>query len=147
MATTKRSLFRSGLFIGIEAWRATFNASETDKNQIRQSYNARPASFHPPSVYVGTITERIITHPQLLRILTGQIVVVRGIYENAETMEWIERALDSLVIYVHDNPRLVSSESFLTVVGSESAELDLGGGTVYAAGLVNLSLNTAGRGA
>src|SRR5688500_12968870 len=134
MATNKRALFRAGLFAGIEDWRTDFNAAEIDeRNHVRQSYQARPATFHPPLAYVGPIAERIVTHPQLLRIFTGQLVVVRGLYDNAETSEWLDRAVDSLALYVVDHPRMVSTDTFLTVIGTEDAELNLGNDTIYAA--------------
>lgn len=145
MATNKRALLRSQLFAGVEAWRADFNATQTeDRNHVRQAYHARPATFHPPLVYIGPITETQ-THSAGVRTRDQrvQVVVVRGIYENAETMEWLDEAVDSLLDYMTANPNLISTKTMLTPLGTEDAELDMGNSTVYAATLLNLRHDVA----
>lgn len=145
MATNKRALLRSELFDGVEDWRATFNATQSDdRNKIRQSYSARPATFHPPLVYVGPITETVaISAGVRRRDQRAQIVVVRGLYENAETMEWLDEAVDSLLDYITARPNLVSTATMLIPLGTEDAELDLGNSTIYAATLLNLRHDVA----
>lgn len=149
MATNKRALLRSQLFATVEEWRATFNATQTEpRDHIRQSYSARPATFHPPLVYIGPISETVaISAGVRTRDQRAQIVVVRGIYENSETSEWLDEAVDSLLDYITDRPNLVSTRTMLTPLGTEDAELDMGNSTIYAATLLNLRHDVAeGRG-
>ena len=145
MTTNKRALLRSQLFDAVDSWRATFNATQThERNHIRQSYSARPATFHPPCVYIGPISESVaISAGVRNRDQRAQVVVVRGIYENAETMEWLDEAVDSLLDYITARPNLVSTKTMLTPLGTEDAELDMGNSTIYAATLLNLRHDVA----
>lgn len=138
-----RSLFRSQLFAGVEAWRETFNATQSeDRDHIRQSKRARPPSFNPPLVYIGTVNEAL-SHSASTKgnVLTGQIVVVRGLYDNEESVVWRDKAVWSLHEYLTANKNLVSTTTELEPTGTEDAELDMGSGVWYLAGLVNVRLD------
>jgi len=143
MSTDYRSLFRSQLFAGVETWRAAFNATQAhERDQIRQSYRARPATFHPPCVYIGPVSEAL-THSASTKgdILTGQVVVVRGLYDNEESVIWRDDAVWSLHEWLTANKNQVSTATLLEPTGTEDAELDMGSGTWYLAGLVNVRLD------
>jgi hypothetical protein len=133
-----RSLFRQQVFAGVEDWREDFNATQPNEHdQIRQSYRARPASFHPPLVYLGPVSEAL-SHSASTKgdILTGSVVVVRGLYDNEEAVDWRDAAVWSLHEYLTVNKNLVSTKTL-----TEDVELDMGSGTVYIGGLVNVRLD------
>lgn len=140
----KRALLRSQLFAGVETWRATFNAAEDDRNQIRQSYPARPATFHPPLVYIGDISETL-RHSAGVKTIDqrASVVVVRGLYDNAEAVEWRDRAMWSLHEYLSDNHSLISTSTLLEPLGAEDTELDMGNQTIYLAGIVTVRHDVA----
>lgn len=143
MSTDYRSLFRSQLFAGVETWRAVFNAAQSESHdQIRQSHRARPPTFNPPLVYLGPVSEAL-SHSASTKgdILTGQVVVVRGIYDNEESVVWRDKAVWSLHEYLTANKNLVSATTELEPTGTEDAELAAGGDTWYLAGLVNVRLD------
>jgi hypothetical protein len=72
---------------------------------------------------------------------------VRGLYDNAEAMEWLDDACDSLLDYLSDRPHAISNTTVITPLSTEDVELDLGGGTIYAATLISLRHDYAdGRG-
>lgn len=143
MATDYRSLFREQLFAGVETWRAEFNATQSeDRNHIRQSYRARPATFHPPLVYIGPVTEAL-SHSASTKgdIITGSVVVVRGIYDNEQAVQWRDAAVWSLHEWLTAHKNQVSNTTIVEPTGTEDAELDMGAGTVYLAGLVTVRLD------
>ena len=143
MSTDYRSLFRSQLFAGVETWRAAFNATQShERDQIRQSYRARPATFHPPCVYIGPVSEAL-SHSASTKgdILTGQVVVVRGLYDNEESVMWRDDAVWSLHEWLTANKNQVSTSTIVEPTGTEDAELDMGSGTWYLAGIVNVRLD------
>lgn len=143
MATDYRSLFRSQLFAGVETWRAAFNLTQThERNQIRQSHRARPPTFNPPLVYLGPVTEAL-SHSASTKgdILTGQVVVVRGLYDNEEAVVWRDDAVWSLHEWLSNNPNQVSTKTIVEPTGTEDAELSVGNDVWYLAGLVNVRLD------
>lgn len=143
MAVDYRTLFRTQLFAGVEAWRAEFNATEPrEHDQIRQSHRARPPTFNPPLVYLGTVVEAL-SHSASTKgdILTGSVVVVRGIYDNEESVVWRDKAVWSLHEWLSNHKNQVSTKTIVEPTGTEDAELDAGGGTWYLAGLVTVRLD------
>ena len=147
--STTRSDLRANLFSTVDAWRATWNAAQTvERQQIHQSYRARPASFHPPLIYIGAISETLQHSAGVRqRLQTVQVALVRGLYDNAETMEWLDDATDSLLDYLSDRPHAIDNATVITPTGTEDVELDLGGGTIYATTLITLRHDFAdGRG-
>lgn len=147
--STARSDLRANLYTTVDAWRVTWNASQAnDRRRLHQGYAARPASFHPPLYYIGSISESL-THTAGVRQRDqrAQVAIVRGLYENEEAMEWLDEATDSLLDYLSDRPHAISSSTVVTPLSTEDVELDLGGGTVYAATIITLRHDFAdGRG-
>ena len=143
-----RTLFREGLFAAMETWRVQFNATQTnDHNKIQQSKRARPPTFNPPLIYIGTVTEAL-THSASTKgdILEGSVVVVRGIYDNEEAVQWREAAVWSLHEHISNNKNLVSAATLIEPTGTEDIELNMGaapggGEVIYVAGLVNVRLD------
>jgi hypothetical protein len=148
MSTARQNL-RDNLFATVDAWRVTWNAAQSnDKHRIHQGYRARPASFHPPLFYIGGISESL-THSVGVRqrLQQAQVAIVRGLYDNAEAMEWLDEATDSLLDYLSDRPHAIDNSTVITPMSTEDVELDLGAGTVYAATIVTLRHDFAdGRG-
>jgi len=143
MSTDYRTLFREQLFSGVETWRATFNATQTnDHDRIRQSYRARPPAFHPPLVYIGPVAEAL-SHSASTKgdIITGSVVVVRGLYDNEEAVQWRDDATWSLHEWLTNNKNQVSTKTIVEPTGTEDAELDMGERVIYLAGLVTVRLD------
>jgi hypothetical protein len=147
--STARSDLRANLFSTVDDWREAWNAAPTtERHEIHQGYAARPASFHPPLFYIGGISETL-NHSAGVRqrLQTAQVAIVRGLYDNAEAMEWLDDACDSLLDYLSDRPHAISNTTVITPLSTEDVELDLGGGTIYAATLISLRHDYAdGRG-
>lgn len=147
--STARSDLRSNLYTTVDAWRSTWNAAQSDdKHRIHQGYRARPASFHPPLFYIGAVREDL-SHSAGVRqrLQTAQVAVVRGLYSNEETMEWLDDATDSLLDYLSDRPHAISNSTVITPVSTEDIEIDLGQGTIYSATVITLRHDYAdGRG-
>lgn len=143
MSTDYRSLFREQLYAGIESWRADFNATQSDTHDhIRQSYRSRPPSFHPPLVYIGPVVEAL-SHSASTKgdIITGSVVVVRGLYDNEEAVQWRDAAVWSLHEWLTANKNQVSTKTIVEPTGTEDAELDMGERVIYLAGLVTVRLD------
>ena len=141
--TDYRSLFRSQLYAGVEEWRAEFNATQTrEHDQIRQSHRARPPTFNPPLVYLGPVTEAL-SHSASTKgdILTGQVVIVRGIYDNEESVVWRDKAVWSFHEWLTAHKNQVSTSTIVEPTGTEDAELGAGENVWYLAGLVNVRLD------
>jgi hypothetical protein len=147
--STARSDLRANLYSTVDAWREAWNASQSnDKLRIHQGYRARPASFHPPLFYICGMIETL-NHSAGVRqrLQTATVAIVRGLYDNAEAMEWLDDACDSLLDYLSERPHAVDNSTVITPISTEDVELDLGGGTVYAATLISLRHDFAdGRG-
>ena len=138
-----RSLFREQLFAGVEEWRGEFNATQShDHDKIRQSHRARPPTFHPPLVYLGPVSEAL-SHSASTKgdILTGQVVVVRGLYDNEEAVQWRDAAVWSFHEWLTAHKNQVSTKTIVEPTGTEDAELDMGDRVIYLAGLVNVRLD------
>jgi hypothetical protein len=144
-----RTDLRNNLFTTVDAWRVTWNATQTnDRHRIHQGYTARPASLHPPAFYLGGV-EETMTHMAGVRQLDQriQVAIVRGLYDNAEAMEWLDEACDSLRNYLSDRPHAISNTTVLTPLSTVDAELDYGNGTIYAATIITCRHDYAdGRG-
>lgn len=142
MSSTRRDL-RTNLYTTVDTWRTeVWNPSQSDdKDRIHQGYRARPASLHPPAFYIGSISE-ILAHMGGRagvrdRTFQAPVALVRGLYSNEEAMEWLDEATDSLLDYLSARPWCISSHANLTPTTTEDVELDLGGGTIYVATILN----------
>lgn len=105
---------------------------------LRQTYRARPASFAPPLAYVGLINEPSIGHQfggQRNRDQRGSLVLVQGVYENAETADDLDVLADALITYLTSQHARVSGQTLLEPISSEDVDLAIGEAT-YAATIV-----------
>ena len=138
-----RSLFRTQLMAGVETWRAEFNLTQTNEhNQIRQSFGTRPPTYNPPLVFIGTVGEQF-SHSASTKgdILTGSVVVVRGLYDKEEAVAWRDEAVWSLHEWLSQNKNQVSSATLIEPISTEDIELPIGDDKFYLAGLVNVRLD------
>jgi hypothetical protein len=136
----RRAEFRTALFAILEAWRATLTST-----QLRQTYRARPATFHPPLAYVGPFTEPSVEFETGNRLnrpdIRGALIIVQGIYENAETMDKLDELGDSLLTFLVDEHSRVSGATLLEPTGGpEDVELPIGE-TTYAGVQIPVRLN------
>lgn len=109
---------------------------------IRQTYRARPATFNPPLAYVGIFTEPTIEHEfgnRQTRSLRGQLVIVQGVYENAETADKLDLLADALITYLAGQHARADATKLLEPISSEDVDLSIGEAT-YAATIVTVSL-------
>lgn len=139
MATTFRHDLRTALVTTLESFQASWNAGKPDREQVHQVYRARPASLHPPCLYVGPFRTARITHSAGVRtrLVQPQVVAVQGIYDNAETVDRQDTLVDALIEHLTTNVRMVT-ETVTQPISDEDVELDLGGGTVYFATIITL---------
>lgn len=148
--STARSDLRANTFTALDAWRdQVWNPAQTnDRKRIHQAYRARPATLHPPCAYIGAISETLQHSAGVRqRMQTVAVAVIHGLYRSDETMEWLDDAADSLLDYLSERPHAISNTTVITPMSTEDVELDLGGGTVYAATVITLRHDYAdGRG-
>ena len=117
--STRRADFRIALAAILDDFRAA------NPSLIRQTYRARPASFHPPCAYVGVINETI-SHQfgsQRTRIQTGSLVLIHGLYDNAETADRQDVLADALITYLTDQHARVAGTTLLEATSAEDVEL------------------------
>lgn len=117
---------------------------------LRQTYRARPATFNPPLAYVGGFSEPTISHQfgaSRRRLIRSSLVLVQGVYENAETADKLDVLADALVTYLTSQHARVSGATLLQATSSEDAELDIGDGAAhYAATVVTVELDSPQEG-
>ena len=131
--STRRAEFRTALKGILDDFKA---ANPT----LRQVYRARPGSFAPPLAYVGGINEPTIAHQfggQRQRIQTSSLVLVQGVYENAETADKLDVLADALITYLTSQHARVSGATLLEAISSEDVDLAIGE-AVYAATIVTV---------
>lgn len=111
---------------------------------LRQTHRARPGTFNPPMAYVGLFNEPTIEHEfgnrQNRPEIRGQLVLVQGVYENAETADRLDTLTDLLLTYLPGQHARVSGSTLLEAFGHEYVDLSIAE-TVYAAVIVNVRLN------
>jgi hypothetical protein len=130
--STRRADFRAALAAILEDFRLA------NPTLLRQTYRARPATFNPPLAYVGLINEPTISHQfggQRVRDQRGSLIVVQGVYENAETADKLDVLADALITYLTSQHARVSGATLLEPVSSEDVDLAIGEVT-YAATIV-----------
>lgn len=139
---TARVDFRTALIGILDDFRAT------NPTLIRQTYRARPGTFNPPLAYVGLIQEPSIRHEfgnRQSRDLRGQLVLVQGVYENAETSDKLDVLADALLTYLATQHSRADATKLLQPISSEDVDLTLpqeGGGVIaYAATIVTVTLS------
>ena len=109
---------------------------------IRQTYRARPATFNPPLAYVGPFNEPTILHEfgnRQTRSMRGQLVIVEGVYENAETADKLDVLADALLTFLAGQHSRADATKLLEPISSEDVDLSIGE-TTYAATIVTVSL-------
>src|SRR5687767_9636916 len=135
--STRRAQFREALSDILDDFRAA------NPSLLRQTYHARPASFSPPLAYVGVINEPTIGHQfggQRTRDQRGSLVLVQGVYENAETADKLDVLADALITYLTSQHARVSGATLLEAISSEDVDLVIGEAT-YAATIVVIRHN------
>jgi hypothetical protein len=137
--SARRAEFRAALISILDDWRVA------NPTLVRQTYRARPASFAPPLAYVGPFTEPTILLEMGNRLsrpdLRASLIVVQGVYDNAETMDKLDVMADSLLTYLVAQHARVSGATLLEPIGGlEDVELAVGD-AVYAATLIPVHLN------
>jgi hypothetical protein len=96
-------------------------------------------------VYVGPFTEPTIVIEFGSRLsrpdLRSSLIIVEGIYDNAETMDRLDEKADSLLAFLVEQHARVSGATLLEPIGGPE-EIDLSIGEVaYAAKLIPVHLN------
>ena len=132
--STRRAEFREALADILDDFRAA------NPTLLRQTYRARPATFNPPLAYVGGINEPTIGHQfggQRTREQRSSLVVVQGVYENAETADKLDVLADALITYLTSQHARVSGATLLEAISSEDVDLAIGE-AVYAATIVTV---------
>lgn len=119
MSTTFRADLRTALHTLLDSFHTA------NPTLVQHTYRARPGSFHPPLAYVGLFTEPTIRFTSGLRtrLLRVQLVLVQGLYDNAETADRQDVLADSFLDYLTANPHAVNPRSVLTPTGMEDVEL------------------------
>ena len=133
---TARVKFRSALAGILDDFRIA------NPTLIRQTYRARPATFNPPLAYVGPFNEPTILHEfgnRQTRSMRGQLVIVEGVYENAETADKLDVLADALLTFLAGEHARADATKLLEPISSEDVDLSIGE-TTYAATIVTVSL-------
>lgn len=140
--STRRADFRAALLAILDDFRLAH------PTWLRQTHRARPATFYPPLAYVGPISEPSLTvqFGNSLRRpdLRSSLIIVEGIYDNAEAMDRLDEKGDALLAYVITQHARVSGATLLEPTGGpEDVELTIPGDTpvTYATVLLPVRLN------
>lgn len=139
MTTTFRQDVRSAFAGLLDSFKAA------NPTLLQQTYRARPGSFHPPLGYVGLINEPSIQHMSGVRRrqVRVQLVLVQGLYDNAETSDRQDVLADTFLDYLTANPHAINGRSVIDVPSMEDVELTIQAAAdkpplVYAATLVTV---------
>ena len=137
--STRRADFRTALAAILDDFRAA------NPTLLRQTYRARPATFNPPLAYVGPFSEPTIILEMGNRMrrpeLRSSLIVVQGVYENAETADRLDVLVDALLAYLVDQHSRVSGATLLEPIGgNEDVDLSVGD-AVFAASTIPVRLN------
>lgn len=144
MTTTFRQDRRSGYAALLAAFANDYNLTATSKNKIVQISRVRPATFNPPTVYVGTFTEPTIRHAEGVRnrFARDQLVLVQGLYDNAETADRQDVLVDTFIDWLTAHPEAAGANTVTEAVSTEDVELAIG--TIsYFATIVTVTSDTA----
>ena len=140
--STRRADFRAALLAILDAFQAAH------PTWIRQTYNARPASFAPPLAYVGPITEPTVTLEFGNRMsrpdIRSSLILVEGVYENAQTAQRLDEKGDALLAFLVTKHSEVSGATLLEPIGGpEDVDLTIAGEqpVTYAAAIIPIRLN------
>ena len=135
--STLRAEFREALHDILVA----FHAAHPDL--LNQVYRARPASFKPPLAYVGPFTEPTIGHEFGNRQnsdIRASLVIVQGVYENAETVAKLDVLADALITFLATQHAAAGGARLLEGTAAEDVDLTIGE-TAYAATIVTVHLD------
>lgn len=134
---TLRVEYRTALAAILDDFRAA------NPTLLRQTHRARPATFNPPLAYVGPFNEPTIEHETGNRLsrpdLRGSLVLVQGVYDNAESSEKLDVLTDALLVYLATQHARVAGQ-LLEAVSAEDVELNIKE-VAYAATLVTTRVN------
>lgn len=140
--STRRADFRAALLAIADDFKAAH------PTWIRHAYNARPATFAPPLLYVGPITEPNISILFGSRVtrpdIRSSLILVEGVYQNKETAEKLDEKGDALFTYLVDQHSRVSGATLIEPTGGpEDVDLTIAGDTpvTYAAAIIPVRLN------
>ncbi len=140
--STRRADFRAALLAIADDFKAAH------PTWIRHTYNARPASFAPPLIYVGPITEPSVTFESGNRLnrpdIRSSLVLVEGVYENAQTAQRLDEKGDALLTFLVTEHSRVSGATLLEPIGGpEDVDLTIPGDNpvTYAAAIIPIRLN------
>lgn len=136
MTTTFRQARRIGYFDSIEAFKADYDATAAGNDKLNQIYRARPASFKPPTIFVGSFRETIIhTMGVRTRQARDQIVLLQGVYDNAETADRQDKLVDAFMDWLTEHYDPAGTNTVTEAVEAEDAEIDIKGivyfGTIF----------------
>jgi hypothetical protein len=109
---------------------ALLNGFRTATGLIRQEYDAIPRSFKAPLGFVGDFAEPAISHTMSLRTRTPQmeIVLVVGVYDNAEAAHLQDQIVQGFMDYVSNRPHQVSGATLIQPISTRDTTLTLGVG-------------------
>jgi hypothetical protein len=142
VSTTYRADARAALFAYLQAFQTAYNATAADKAKIQQTYRARPATMNPPALFVGTWRESISLDMQLVgRQAQVDILLVQGIYDNAETMDRQDGLTDAFISYMANHPYVGVGTNLSLLTLDQEITLSGGSSAVYLGTAVTLSLN------
>lgn len=140
--STRRAEFRAALLAIADDFKAAH------PEWIRQTYDARPASFAPPTLYVGPITEPTVTLQSGNRLvrpdIRSSLVLVEGVYDNAQSVHRLDEKADALLTFLVTEHARVSGATLLEPIGGpEDVDLTIAGEkpVTYAAAIIPIRLN------
>ena len=119
--TDARTAFASLL----AAFAADFNTTAPAKSKIQSTHRARPGSYRPPCLFVGSIREPRIDHTMGLRErnMTIELVLVQGQYDNEETSDRQDVLVDAFHDWLTARPHAISTNTVMNQVSTEDAEI------------------------
>lgn len=137
--STRRTEFRAALAAILDEFRIA------NPTLLLQTFRARPATFNPPLAYVGPFSEptiRLETGNRLVRPdLRASLVLVQGVYENAEALDKLDVLADALLTFlVTEHARVGGATLLEPIRGAEDVTLTIAE-VSYAASMIPVRLN------
>lgn len=133
--------FRAGLKALLDAYKAAHPFVSSTGLGLAETYDYPPGSYHTPCGYVEKSIPEVVTHDASTRarVLTGQIVFVSKLIDNAQATHEQDVLVDQFHEWVTANPRAAGASSRMEIVRIQpDVEISDGDGTRFTAAVVTI---------
>ncbi len=92
----------------------TLEAYASAASVTLQAYPSRPAKLMPPTAFVDRLSEEVghVVSPVLQRTVTGEIVLVHGLFDSGEAVAQRDAFVDGYITYLRGNRDAILNGTF-----------------------------------